>query len=847
MKRILSIILCLAMLSAGFGAFAEDTSADLIGTEAQSALGMLNALGVFKEYSSIKTIDKDKEITRAEFADSLAKILKLNEVGETLYYHDVSKEHFAYKAITALTASGHLQGNGTGMFFPDEIITLNEAQKIIVSVLGYGKETEAGGKNLGAYLKIASRLKLNKNCTGSSKLDFEDMLILFKNSIIAPMYGFEPDGNDIKYMQDDSKTILSVYYDCYYRENERLTAANAVSIYGNTVKGTDIIIGDNEFETPAEDMSEYLGSYVNYIYSGELNVDDNAVIWLEKNKKNDEIVVCGKQNIDKFDSDSYKFSYYDENERLCSVRIEKNASVIYNGGFVDDLEAAFDMPYTSVRLVADKSGGYDLCMLYNYENHVVEYVNFEDEYIKGRGETDNISTNPDDFEFILIRNAKNEPFLAEEFAEDMIASVYLSLDGKYIKIVVSEEKINGEVIGKGTDTDGRSYIDIADGGRIYLHGDLSADGISPGDNIALYIDAEGEAAYFKLTPAGDVYSFILKAYTDDEGFYVKAFTQAGSVEKFKAAEKFKIDGETCRGSDAAESLDEVIRLLKEKVAVIEFNNAGEIKSIDTPEGKGKLRLDVPSARNSWLNSSSKLGKKLMIDDGTVIITIPKDFQTANEEEFGIISKKNLKHWGSYLAESYKVSDDDSYADLVVMRDYSKFIASSEDVPLVVSSVSEGVNPDNEVVTQIEGYIGNALMTYMCDSGYIPENIKVGDILSISTNSKGMVTKTDKIAGADSAVGESTSYLADNSRVVAGFVNSVDGKIVKVSMQDGSTVDEYFDMSTPVIVCTPGKKTPVEVGSGADIKAFTHYGAKCSKIVVRTYQQIQKVMVIYNNQ
>ena len=48
MKRILSIILCLAMFSSGFGAFAEDTSADLIGTEAQSALGMLNALGVFK-------------------------------------------------------------------------------------------------------------------------------------------------------------------------------------------------------------------------------------------------------------------------------------------------------------------------------------------------------------------------------------------------------------------------------------------------------------------------------------------------------------------------------------------------------------------------------------------------------------------------------------------------------------------------------------------------------------------------------------------------------------------------------------------------------------------------------
>lgn len=848
MKRILSIILCLAMLSAGMCAFAaEGASTDLIGAEAQSALGMLNAIGVFKEYSNIQTIDKDKKITRAEFADSLADILKINETGGALYYHDVSKEHFAYKAITALTASGHLQGNGKGMFFPDEIITQNEALKIIVSVLGYDKEAEAGGKNIGAYLKIASRLKLTKNSLGTGELNFENMLILFKNSIIAPMYGFEPDGDDIKYSQNDDKTILSVYYDYYYKENDRVTAANAVSIYGDSVKDTDIVIGENTFEAPAEDMSEYLGSYVNYIYSGELNVDDNAVIWLEKSKRNEEVVVFGKQNIEGFDSASYRFSYYDENEKLRSVRIEKNATVIYNGGFADNIEDAFNMPYTSVRMVADKAGDYDLCVLSNYENHVVEYINFEEEYIRGIGEAENISTNTDDYEYILMRNAQNEPFKTEEFVEDMVASVYLSLDGKYIKIVVSEEKISGEITRKGTDSDGRNYIDVAETGRIYLHGNLNSDNVSIGDNITIYLDAEGEGAYFKVTPAGGVYSFILKAYMGEEDdFYLKAFTQAGSVERFKTAQKFKVDGEVYRGDDAAEALDEVVRLLSENVAVIEFNKEGEIKSIDTPGGKGKLRLDVPSARNSWLNSSSKLGRKLMIDDGTIIITIPKDFQSANEDEFGIISKKNLKHWGSYLAESYKINDTDSYADLVVMRDYSKFSSSSEDIPLVVSNVSESVNDSDEIVTQIEGYSGTALVTYLCDSGYTPpNNIEVGDILNISTNSKGWITNVDKIGGADNAIGESTSYLADNNRVVVGYVNSVDGKIVKVSLQDGSTVDEYFDMSTPVIVCTQGKRNPVEVGSGADIKAFTHYGTKCSKIIVKTYQQIQKVMVIYN--
>lgn len=847
MKKILSIILCMALLSSGLFVFAaEDSSADLIGEEAQSALEILNSIGVFEEYSNIQTIDKDKEITRAEFADSLAQILKIKENSDILYYHDVSKEHFAYKAITALTANGNLHGDGKGMFYPDKTITQKEALKILVSVLGYDKEAEANGGDFGAYSKIASRLKLTKNCSSSNKLKFEDMLKLFKNSIIAPMFGFEPDGDDIKYFEDEEKTILSIYYDCYYVEKERVTAVNAVSIYGKTADDDKITIGDNDFVTSSGDMSDYLGCYVNYIYNGELS-DDNKIVWLEKNNKNEELSVEGKANIEGFDPETYKFSYYDEDEKLRSVKIEKNATIIYNGGFENNLEKAFDMPYTKFKCVANDSGDYDLCMLYNYENQVIEYINSEDKYIKGIGKAENISIDADDYEYMIILKADGSELKTDEFVTDMVVSVYSSTDGRYIKIVPSNEKVSGEATKKGIDSDKRSYIDIADEGRFYMHGDLDTDSITISDNVTLYIDYKGEVAYFKNVPSGGIVAFILKAYSGgDEQFMVKAFTQSGKMEKFETAEKFKVDDEKHTISDAPESLNEVISLLNESMAIIEFNKEGKIKSIDTPEGKGKLKLDVPLASYTWFTHSEKLGRKVYLDGGTIIIAVPQDVQTADEDEFAVLSKSNLKNWGGYSAESYKFSSNDSYADLVLLRNYVKFSTSDTDVPFVVSGVTEALDEDeDEVVTQIEGYNGAAKVSYLCNVGYTPKNVDIGDVYKVSINSKGKIVSLTKVGGANSAVGESTASLTANERVVVGYVNSVDGNIIKASLSDGSTIDEYFDMSTTILVCTPGKKNPVEVGTGADIKPYTYYGIKCSKIVVKSYQQKQKIMVVYN--
>lgn len=847
MKKILSVILCIAMISSGIFVFAaEDSSADLIGEEAQSALAMLNSIGVFEEYSDIRIIDKDKEITRAEFADSLAQILNIETSGDILYYHDVPKTHFAYKAITALTASGNLEGNGKGMFFPDETITQKEALKILVSVLGYDKEAEVNGGDFGAYSKIASRLKLTKNCSSSNKLKFEDMLKLFKNSIIAPMFGFEPDGDDIKYFEDEEKTILSIYYDCYYVEKERVTAANAVSIYGKTADDDKITIGDNDFVTSSGDMSDYLGCYVNYIYNGELG-DDNEIVWLEKNSKNEELNIEGKENIEGFDPENYKFSYYDEDEKLRSVKIEKNATIIYNGGFENNLEKAFEMPYTQFKFVANDGGDYDLCMLYNYENQVIEYINSGDKYIKGMGKAENISIDADDYEYMLIIKADGSEFKADDFAVDMVVSIYRSTDGRYIKIVPSSEQVSGVANKKGVDSDKKSYIDIADKGRFYMHGDLDTDSITISDNVTLYIDYKGEVAYFKNVPSGGVIAFILKAYSDEnEKFIVKAFTQSGKTEKFETAEKFKVDEEKHNISDSPESLAEVVSLLSESMAIIEFNKEGKIKSIDTPEGRGKLKLDVPLASYTWFTHSEKLGRKVYLDSETIIIAVPQDVQTADEDEFAVLSKSNLKNWGGYSAESYKFSSNDSYSDLVLLRNYVKFSTSDTDVPFVVSGVTEVLDEDeDEVVMQIEGYTGSAKETYLCNVGYNPQNVDVGDIYKVSTNSKGKIVNLSKVGGANSKIGESTGSLNANERVVVGYVNSVDGNIIKTSLSDGSTIDEYFDMSTTILVCTPGKKNPVEVGTGADIKPYTYYGTKCSKIVVKTYQQKQKVLVVYN--
>ncbi|MFC4810936.1 S-layer homology domain-containing protein [Paenibacillus sp. GCM10023250] len=79
-----------------------------------------------------------KNVTRAEFAAMLAKALGLSEAAPVAFT-DVSGDHWAHGAISALEALGFINGYSDGSFRPNQPITRAEMITILARVIDFGK------------------------------------------------------------------------------------------------------------------------------------------------------------------------------------------------------------------------------------------------------------------------------------------------------------------------------------------------------------------------------------------------------------------------------------------------------------------------------------------------------------------------------------------------------------------------------------------------------------------------------------------------------------------------------------------------------------------------------------
>ena len=152
MKRIISLllILLLSILSLPVVIAAEDAIADN-----SEANGILVATKVFP-----KDFDMQAQITRADFAVYTARLFKVNdfEVSEKRYYVDVPMEHYALTSINYLTERNVLAGNGASVFRPNDVITVAEASKMLVTAAGYENYAKSMGEYPAGYITAANRL-----------------------------------------------------------------------------------------------------------------------------------------------------------------------------------------------------------------------------------------------------------------------------------------------------------------------------------------------------------------------------------------------------------------------------------------------------------------------------------------------------------------------------------------------------------------------------------------------------------------------------------------------------------------------------------------------------------------
>ena len=137
MKKVLSLVLAIAMvlssMSFAFGA----TFNDIADTDYQKAIETLEALGVITGYDD-GTYRPEKTITRAETAKLMVQLLGYGDVvsGQKSNFSD-TQGHWADEWIAIAAGRGIVVGTGNGKFNPEGLVTYDQVLTMLVRGLGY--------------------------------------------------------------------------------------------------------------------------------------------------------------------------------------------------------------------------------------------------------------------------------------------------------------------------------------------------------------------------------------------------------------------------------------------------------------------------------------------------------------------------------------------------------------------------------------------------------------------------------------------------------------------------------------------------------------------------------------
>ena len=193
LKKVISSVAALTMVASSVAAFAVDFP-DVESTASYAqAVQELSALDVISGYDD-GTFGPDKLVTRAEITkmivDALAERSSAEASTESTKFADVSADHWAKGYINQGVANGFIAGMSDTEFDPDANVTYVQAQKMLVSAIGYETYAQAQGGWPTGYKTSAASLDITKGISGitdSTELTRAQVAQMIDNAMDAPL------------------------------------------------------------------------------------------------------------------------------------------------------------------------------------------------------------------------------------------------------------------------------------------------------------------------------------------------------------------------------------------------------------------------------------------------------------------------------------------------------------------------------------------------------------------------------------------------------------------------------------------------------------------------------------
>ena len=866
-NKLIAVILSLSIIFSVCTFVSADSAAvsgDLI-DEYYKAVELFKGMEIWSDDMSVKSADE--LITRAQFADILAKITALNitEYNGASYFADVTKETVGYNAINQLASAGIISGNPDGTFEPDANITLYQASKLIISALGYTLKAELKGGYFAGYLIVADKLDIIDNLTLAdefiSKQNALSMLYraLFVgvNDIVAVKNG------EATFQASEDETLLSQRFSIYKAEG-KITENSYTSLIGDTTVGDNEIKIDgvvlNAGTTDAEDL---IGYSVSAYYKSVKGTGLKTIVHITDKELND-VLKIDADDIISFKDGVYKYTDKNEKEKEAKIRID--ADVIYNGKALTYNPSYLVPTEGYVELIGDgASKGYETVVVSDIKNIVVNSINADEMIVTGKygAKPVNFSTNGDRKVYIKDMNGK-EISLDDIFTWDVV-SYTQSIDGNLIRATVVRDYVTGSVTGiLGSST---QKIEIEE-----YEFDISKNypnngpyEIKAGDRGDFLLDITGKiAAFIKNETGSFVYGYLVDAEKPNGGLknniMFKIFTSDRGVMKiFEAADSVKLDGsnENSDSSDLDNLTDRVIRY--------KLNSKGQICEIDTTEvGKGDadstLFVSSPMPSSKLYYKLGSYSGKALISGQTIVFIVPLD--RSKDEKYKVKSSAYLKSGYQYAVEAYNTEKEYSYADAILiysdegdgsvitqntyMAMVEKITKTLDDEGMPCYKLHYGISGRNE-----SAIINDTVKIYGSSNTMKATELNPGSVIRIGTDYNSRINEVDLLYLSNStydngsfkgtSVAPSTGFN-DITRILFGYVYLTKDGVIKITAKHPSEMTTFDSDNTEgrilnnfkcMMLDTTGKDPVVRVAYQDDFLDYVHYRDICSKVLVQT--------------
>ena len=831
MKKILCLLLSFAMIFAATPAFAE--------TDIPVEISVMQQFGYVQGDENGNLNLKDS-ITRAEFSAILVRVLDANNIGySTQVFEDVPLTHWGANYIAACYSLGIINGYGDGKFGPEDIVTYEQAVKMVVCALGYEPMALAKGVYPAGYLTVANQIKITENVRNNTR---GDVMTLIYNALTTPKMAQTSFGSSTIFEPlDDADNYTTILTE------QDIAVATGIVGTVNVLDGNfefditensedySFTIGTKTFEIGNSDISNYVNESV-ILYLKDNGRHKYEVIAIEPTYDNEILVINASDLKETNVGTNGKWEYYAtlEATRTTKIDVDANAKAFVNGNEfnISDsyLENIADLDAVIKFIENDNTKGYDVVDITIYEHAIVEEVVVN----RGRIECldgEKISYDVDDDNLIVnIYNAKGSAINLEDICEgDVLAIVVKEITSNGTPISASHftEEIAiydlGENYVKGTinmynDDDKTIYID----NNPYEYNEnlvskkdfLKENKVVLGTEGIFYLGINGKVIGFDgIAGASGNYAFILQGAIDnsdwDNRYQVKLLLANGSIKTYYVDEDVDYNcglGEWTKG----DTIDG--RLVEYKV-----NSKGVISKLEEVSNGKKVEPAEFKA------NTGKIDGCALASDVTIF-----NVDVTNEDDASIIGLDSLVDEGIYSGYVF-MKDGGEYEIFILLDGAERF--DSEAPLCIVDSVVQSIYEDDDCY-KVTYYCGEEKYTAIftsdsdkyadCSLDY--ETLKKGSLFVANTAADGLVSKYMvlanvegtgyNIAGFDDRF--NATYNDDDVAYVYAPITKIDKKYITLEgieediVIDASAAQYYYNAE--------GNKPKLEIGDwyGANV-------------------------------